>query len=411
MTSSLVSTSLFRFIFPLLLLLMLMVGMKNVIIVTSANQGFAGNLPYVLFAISIMLCHTFKQGRMAMVSIAMLIAYSVIQIRLQSSLSTGTTLIELSLLAVLLPVACLFVHAFQDSGVNSKGVAIFTSTLFLFIVWAQLTLTYFNDGGFQDLNQSLLFTVPELSKIPLILVLYSVALTGATSIMVLMNNRSIDVVVYSCTLLSSTTFIFFDVQYISSTMFSLAGILIIVYIISASHEMAFNDRLTNIPGRQAFDLETRLLGRKFAMAMLDIDHFKKFNDTYGHDTGDDVLKLVASRLAQTGGNAKVYRYGGEEFTLIFKGKNKKQALPYLEELRSDIESYEMVVRNTQSRPDSDELGSKKRGHAKSQSKTVKVTISIGVSDSTTSRDHEIVLKHADTALYKAKDKGRNRVCA
>ncbi len=345
-----------------------------------------------------------------MVSIAMLIAYSVIQLRLQSSLSTGTTLIELSLLTVLLPVACLFVHAFQDSGVNSKGVAIFTSTLFLFIVWAQLTLNHFNDGGFDNLSESLLFSLPEYSKLPVILILYCIAISGATSIMVLMNNRSIDVVVYSAILLSSTTFIFFDVQYISSTMFSLSGILVIVYVISASHEMAFNDRLTNIPGRQAFDLDTRLLGRKFTMAMLDIDHFKKFNDTYGHDTGDDVLKLVASRLALTGGNAKVYRYGGEEFTLVFKGKTKKQALPYLEELRADIEEYEMVIRNNDGRPTSDDLGVQKRGRGSNKTKTVTVTVSIGVSDSSVTRKHEEVLKFADQALYKAKKKGRNRVC-
>ncbi|NOH83704.1 GGDEF domain-containing protein [Vibrio sp. 03-59-1] len=408
--TSFVSTSIFRFLFPWLLLFMLLIGMNNVILVTSANQGFAGNLPYILFAIAIVLCHTFKQGRMAMVSIAMLIAYSVIQLRLQSSLSTGTTLIELSLLTVLLPVACLFVHAFQDSGVNSKGVAIFTSTLFLFIVWAQLTLNHFNDGGFDNLSESLLFSLPEYSKLPVILILYCIAISGSTSIMVLMNNRSIDVVVYSAILLSSTTFIFFDVQYISSTMFSLSGILVIVYVISASHEMAFNDRLTNIPGRQAFDLDTRLLGRKFTMAMLDIDHFKKFNDTYGHDTGDDVLKLVASRLALTGGNAKVYRYGGEEFTLVFKGKTKKQALPYLEELRADIEEYEMVIRNNDGRPTSDDLGVQKRGRGSNKTKTVTVTVSIGVSDSSVTRKHEEVLKFADQALYKAKKKGRNRVC-
>ncbi|MFA0072035.1 GGDEF domain-containing protein, partial [Vibrio breoganii] len=143
---------------------------------------------------------------------------------------------------------------------------------------------------------------------------YSLCLLGLTAILVLVYNRSIDVVVYSAILLSSCTFIFFDVQYISSTMFSLSGTLIIVYVMSASHDMAFNDQLTNIPGRHALEVDMKHLGRKYSMAMVDIDHFKTFNDTYGHDIGDDVLKLVARILRETTGGAKAYRYGGEEFT-------------------------------------------------------------------------------------------------
>ncbi|NOH96963.1 GGDEF domain-containing protein [Vibrio sp. 99-70-13A1] len=407
MTSSFVTSSLFRFFFPLLLLGVLLIGMNNVILVTNSNLGIASNLPYILLIVAGVLCHTFKQGRMAMVSLAMLTAYSIIQYRLQTPLSSGTTLLELSLLATLLPVACLFVYAFPDTGVNSKVIALYVSILLLFIIWSQLILNHFNDGGFETWSEGVLFTVPSVSKLPLILVLYGLGLSGLTSILVLLYNRPIDVVVYSSILLASTTFVFFHIQYISSTMFSLSGILIIVYVMSASHAMAFNDQLTDIPGRHALEVDMKHLGRKYTMAMVDIDHFKSFNDTYGHDTGDDVLKLVASRLKLTSGGAKAYRYGGEEFTIIFKGKQIHQVKEHLEDLIHDIESYDMTIRNNQSRPESDETGMKKRGKVAPTSKIVNVTVSIGVADSSTTRQPEEVIKLADNALYGAKKAGRN----
>ena len=63
------------------------------------------------------------------------------------------------------------------------------------------------------------------------------------------------------------------------------------------------------------------------VAMVDVDHFKKFNDTYGHDTGDSVLRMIATKLQKVGGGGTAYRYGGEEFSIIFNGKNKKGGCP------------------------------------------------------------------------------------
>ncbi|MDA0151228.1 MULTISPECIES: GGDEF domain-containing protein [Vibrio] len=410
MASSFVTSSMFRFCFPLLLLAILLAGMNNVILVTDSNLGFASNLPYILLSVAVLLCHTFRQGRMAMVSVTMLVAYLVIQVRLQTPLNTGTTLLELSLLAALVPVTCLLVYAFPDTGVNSKSMFLYALVLVLFVVWAQLIVSHFHAGGFESWSEGILFTVRDFSKLPFVLVLYSLCLLGLTAILVLVYNRSIDVVVYSAILLASSTFIFFDVQYISSTMFSLSGTLIIVYVMSASHDMAFNDQLTNIPGRHALEVDMKHLGRKYSMAMVDIDHFKKFNDTYGHDIGDDVLKLVASILKETTGGARAYRYGGEEFTIIFKGKHTEQVKEHLQSLVSQVHDYDMTIRNTKERPDDHDEGIKKRGKNGQASEIVNVSVSIGLADSTTTKHPEEVLKLADQALYKAKKTGRNRLC-
>ncbi|WHR53787.1 GGDEF domain-containing protein [Vibrio furnissii] len=407
MSSSLVTSYWFRFAFPIILLCALWFGMNNVILVTRSNLGFAGNLPYVLFIAAIAIAHLFKQSRMAMVASAMLICYWVIQYRLQTPLSSGSTLLELSLLAILLPVACLLSYAFKNGGLFSRGFATYLGILAMFGVWCFLIITQYESGGFAQLSDGLLYSVDQVSKLPFILVLYLAALVGVTSIFVLTKNRLMDVVIYTSILLAANTFIFFQIQYVSSTMFSLAGVLLILYLLSASYEMAFNDRLTQLPGRHALELDMRHLGRKFTVAMVDVDHFKSFNDSYGHETGDDVLKLVAARLRMVQGRAKVYRYGGEEFTVLFKGKTAEQAMDYLELLRADIEAYDLVIRNLESRPKNDKDGAKQRSDSKRMS--VNITVSIGLCDSTLQRDPNEALKFADQALYAAKKAGRNCV--
>lgn len=405
MSSSLITTYWFRFTFPLLLLSALWLGMNNIILITRSNLGFAVHLPYVLFSAAVAIGHLFKQSRMAMVACAMQLCYWVIQHRLQAPLTSGTTLLELSLLALLLPIACLATSIFRNGGLFDRSFGMYLTTLGLFGLWFGLIVTEYQSGGFTILSDSLFYSVGSLSELPLILVLYLMTLTGVSLVFVLRENRLMDVVNYTAILLASNTFLFFQVPHISSTMFSLSGILLILYLLSASHEMAFHDRLTLLPGRHALDLDIRHLRRRFAIAMIDVDHFKQFNDAYGHETGDDVLKLVAARLRLVRGRARVYRYGGEEFTVLFKGKTSQQAVEFLELLRRDIEQYDLVLRNNITRPANDRQGAKQRHDAKRNA--VHITISIGICDSVTQANPLEAMKFADQALYSAKKAGRN----
>lgn len=408
MSFSLVATNWFRLTFPVLLLAMIGLGMNSVIVLTQANFSITSNLPYFLFLSVVGLGHAFKQSRIAMVAVTMLIVYWYIQEHLQSSLSTGSTLLELSLLSFVVPIACALVYPYKERSVLSKSFLLYIVTLSLIALWCYLVLTYLYEGGFQSFQDTYLYSEPSISRLPLILVLYSLGAVLLSAIFVLKLNRIIDVVVYSAITLNAATFIFFHVKYVSSTMFTLSGFLLLIYMFSASYELAFKDRLTDIPGRLALESDLRHLGKRYTIAMLDIDHFKSFNDTYGHETGDDVLKLVASRMKQVGGRAKVYRYGGEEFTVLFKNKNVDESLEHLELLRASIEDYEMVVRNEKSRPKNDKTGVKKRKKASSHDH-VNVTISIGVADHSDAESVSEVMKSADEALYKAKRAGRNRI--
>ena len=189
---------------------------------------------------------------------------------------------------------------------------------------------------------------------------------------------------------------------------SAAGVMMIVALVAESHRLAFRDILTGLPGRRALEERLRSLGGRFAIAMVDVDHFKKFNDTHGHDIGDQVLKLVAARLAEVGGGGIAFRYGGEEFSVLFPGSTLEEALPHLEAIRASIEGYRMAVR-APDRPKSGDLGAKLRGDG-SPEKHLSVTVSIGASrPKKNARTPAQVIKAADEALYRAKQGGRNRV--
>lgn len=195
-----------------------------------------------------------------------------------------------------------------------------------------------------------------------------------------------------------------------SIFLTMAGLALIVGVIETAHSMAFRDQLTGLPGRRALEEALLKLGNRYTIAMLDIDFFKKFNDTYGHDVGDQVLRMVASRIAHPGGGGKAFRYGGEEFTVLFNGKDAQEALPHLERLRKTIETSGFALRSgKRSKNDKN-----KRGKNKGSDRKVSVTISIGAANRhpTGTTDPQSVIKAADKALYKAKKGGRNQVaCA
>jgi PleD family two-component response regulator len=143
--------------------------------------------------------------------------------------------------------------------------------------------------------------------------------------------------------------------------------------------------------------------------MVDVDHFKQLNDRHGHDVGDEVLKMVAARLARIRGGSTVFRYGGEEFCIVFPRKSLNRCRPLLEAARAEVEDYQMSLRDKSKRPQSPKEGRLRRG-GRGKNQTISVTVSIGAAERNTRlTEPGQVLKAADAALYKAKQRGRNRV--
>ena len=202
-------------------------------------------------------------------------------------------------------------------------------------------------------------------------------------------------------------FLNFSIPFISSLVSTLLGLLLVVGLMQTAYELAFIDELTAIPGRKALEKRLLNLGRRYCIAMLDVDHFKKFNDTYGHDVGDQVLRMVAAQVENVTGGGKAFRYGGEEFTILFPGKNMAQAHLHAERVRIAITDYKLQLRAI-SRPSDNKTGKQNRQGNTRQS--VSVTISIGLAQRTSQANEPAdVMKLADKALYAAKKSGRNCV--
>jgi len=182
-----------------------------------------------------------------------------------------------------------------------------------------------------------------------------------------------------------------------------AGMVLMLGVLEHGYDIAYLDELTGLPSRRAFNEATRQLNGPYAIAMCDVDLFKRFNDTYGHDVGDQILKMIASRLSNVRGGGRVFRYGGEEFAIVFRKRTAAEVLPVVESLRQAVADADFVLRDSRVRGGS---GVRKP----SPEKLLKITISIGFADrSDRLPTPELVLKAADDALYLAKESGRNCV--
>ncbi|WP_213742265.1 sensor domain-containing diguanylate cyclase [Bradyrhizobium sp. dw_411] len=158
---------------------------------------------------------------------------------------------------------------------------------------------------------------------------------------------------------------------------------------------AGTDALTGLPNRREFlDVVENVLRTDDALSvvMLDIDFFKKVNDTHGHDAGDEVLRVLAKVGTAASRNMDVFaRWGGEEFVVAMPGTDLERARTRAEMLRATIEKQEF-------------------SHSWSTGKAIPFTVSIGVATrAQDEHDVDAILKRADQALYKAKEGGRNRV--
>ncbi len=358
-------------------------------------------LPYLLFGISALLAVQFNQSRVLFALLNLFLVYALLHatefsvIRLYEFVLLFWALLNLGVLVWLPERSVLSSHTL----VKLAGLGIE-----YLLSWYVLSFRFLWAEDF--FYGSWLGVPPEWMNFSFTLAIVAGFALLSVSIKIMLDTSPISAAMLAWVLM---LFAFLSQAVPQALVIALsvsAGIIAFIAIIFDSHQMAYRDELTGLRSRRALNQFLTGLGRKYTIAMMDIDHFKKFNDNHGHDVGDQMLKLVASKIARVKGGGTPFRYGGEEFTVVFPRKSIDEVIAHLENLRESIEGYPLVVRAKDRPSEKPKHGKKQSGHAQ----TLSCTISIGLaSKGGDLKTPEQVIKGADKALYRAKEKGRNCV--
>ena len=402
-----------------------------------------------VFGAGLLLAWRFNSSRVLFSLLALLLAHRAVDFFAAGQVHTGPGRTAVALAALLIPLNFIVFAAMRERGLVIAGIAPRFGLLFLeSVVFTVLCRPENSPARPLHLH-------PSASAIPLWILLSFVAAIALFVRRFFQTRKPIEP-----GFVWSVAAVFLWLQFApagkaSDAYVATAALILAATLIETSYVLAYHDELTGIRGRRAFNESLLSLDQQYAIAIVDIDHFKKFNDTYGHDVGDQVLCMVAKRLSQAGGGGQAFRCGGEEFAIVFRNTSAKDAFEHLDALRQIIEKSMFRVRGSERRAEriaekgtggrsgprnelrnelqnelQNELRNELRTSASDRRRPAKkktaaaspnqspdrlsdhlsVTVSIGVAEpSTRYRQPEQVIQAADQALYRAKNKGRNRV--
>ena len=382
---------------------MLLLGATVIVQAASLRETVAAFAPvysWVVFAVGLLLGWRFKRRQLV---IAVVVLFAADRALAGVPLDTPTGHTVFAAIALLLPL-----NLAALAWLTERSIATWPGRLILFVILVEmLTIPLLVRPELAHAAQALQYVFvplrPPWLKMPQPALLAFIAATALAAGRLMLSPTIIQSS-FAWALLA--TFLALNRGDAASSVYlATAGLVLVISLVETSHRMAFSDELTGLPSRRALTDALMRLPEAYTVAMIDIDHFKKLNDEYGHAAGDQVLRLIGSTLTRTEGGGRPFRYGGEEFALLFPGKSAEEALPYIEDLRETIEASTFIVRG-RNRP---KLKPKPVRSSGGRGRVV-ITVSIGVAEPDDRGDEpEDVIRAADQALYHAKRTGRNRV--
>lgn len=400
------SQVLIRLLPPLFCLLLALLTYWQLPTLEAPQLSLLEQLPFIVCGLAAFMSILANRSRDLGAAGTMLIGFWIITQFLQAPLGTEPAGQVFSIISLCLPVLLMLFIILPDTGWRHPAFLVLVAFISIFALivislfqwqplWFAKLMPNIGESDFLGLQVSATAGL-----------LFLIALPAGVALPLLKHEQP-DTSLPGCILFGFITMSWFELAHISAIMFSAAGLLLIINQTHSLLNMVYRDELTQIPNRRALLRDVRSMGNHYALAMVDVDHFKEVNDNYGHDVGDQVLKAVAAKLRRVSGGGKAYRFGGEEFCLLFRGRKSEYVLDFLEELRQEIAEYDMTARDKKSRPVIQKSGEKKRG-ATRRGGNIRVTVSMGLADSEDALHFEGVLKAADSALYRAKEGGRNQ---
>jgi len=368
---------------------------------------------YAVFIAAILLAWRFHSTRVLFSAIVLVLAHHAIDWYGHGRIATsGPGQVAFEAVALLVPLNFIFLTFFPERGSEGRTLFWFLALLFFESVFVAALARPDQPSAF--LHFSLVHSYhwrlpqPALLMVTAAVVLLMVRLAQFHKAI---DNGMLWSLIAACLGLEAG-----GAGRIGTAYFGVAGFILASSIIENSYSLAYQDELTGLKSRRAFNDALLRLKPPYAIAAVDIDRFKSINDTYGHDTGDQVLRLVASKLARVSGGGQVFRVGGEEFTILFPGRTTLDIIDHLELLRMEIESSPFRLRTGQDRRKSPREADRrttgrrsKNAVSRPESDLLSVTVSIGAAESHSRLNVDEVIQHADKALYRAKQNGRNRI--
>ena len=310
-------------------------------------------------------------------------------------------------ISIILPIVFIILAIVEERGVISKH------GLFKGLVVTALVLVVVLDSG--NVNQMfgklkpmefMLRDVENVQGIPVLSVLLFFACLCVLLARFLLRSSNMDMAFTGATLGCFIILHFTGFPDVLALFSSALFLIFVIALFEASYSLAFNDALTGLLSRRAMEQEFLRIGSRYTLAMVDIDFFKQVNDRFGHQVRDEVLRMVASCLKKYVRGGKVFRYGGEEFVIIFPRKTIKETLQILERARRGIQGRPFVIRG----PNRPKRKPKNGKLPPGSNEKIRITVSIGVAEKTEkmrNRTDAEIIEMADKAVYQAKANGRN----
>jgi diguanylate cyclase (GGDEF)-like protein len=371
-------------------------------------------IPYILFILSAVLGLRINQTRIFFIMILWLLIYFIISNPSFALLDKHNLGQFSKLLSLILPFMIMLIFLFNEDHILGTGSLIRSLSIILLLIlaiWASISRPQFLNK-FIVFNKVLRFenwALPDLLWLPFsgIIILFFMPNLKERSIIPFKIAVAISLIPLLLVLNTiSIRTMNSEIKVFISISFTFIAILSLYTIYRVYWEKAYIDELTVLPNRRAFNEQLKKLGKNYTIAMIDIDHFKNFNDTYGHTEGDNVLRFIAKHIKDRI-KGSVFRYGGEEFSVLFKRGRINEVYWQLDRMRQKLALKDFYIRLPEK--DRKNKSEQDRGKRSSKTKKVKLTVSIGMAQKTVNlKNVEEVIKKADKALYDAKNKGRNR---
>jgi diguanylate cyclase (GGDEF)-like protein len=347
---------------------------------------------YSVFVAGLLLAWRFYSSRVIFALVILLLAHRALEFfSAGRAVSIGPGRIAFEAIAFLLPLNFIILSLVRERGLGIPAITPRLALLFLQSVFVAVLCRPGETTSPAFLHVAVLSrSLFHWTKIPQLALLAFAVAFGVLLVRFMLYRKPVEIGLLWAL---AATFLGLQanaVDRIAIAYWATAGLVLVASLIENTYVLAYHDELTSLPARRAFNEALLRLEAPYAIAIVDIDYFKSFNDTYGHDAGDTVLRAAAAFLLKSvRAEDIVCRFGGEEFIVILPAADLKVTQARADRIRSKLRESP-VLHQGQS------LGM--------------LTVSVGVAELPqhgTSRKE--LIEAADAALYRAKREGRDRV--